>query len=1275
MHPLFSITKSDIKALNDEQARELVARLCMAELEAQNLSRAAVTWGGNQRAADGGVDVGVETTGPMRAGGYIKAAFTMFQVKAEKYPPAKITGEMKPEPKNELRPIFDDIAANGGSYIIVSTHEDVSALYMKDRAHAMDAALVGSSHEGKIALGFYDAQKMADWASAHPTVTIWVRKIFGKPLQGWKAYGAWAHGETDAAAEFLLDDEVRVFGGGRDGDVGALEAINTLRSVSDETLNIRIVGLSGVGKTRFVQALFDDRLKTPNLALDANMAVYCDFQDEIDPPPMVMLDALTTSTSGSVLVVDNCSGALHSRLAAENSKLKRVKLITVEYDIREDDPENTSFYRLEGASPEIIRKILERRFPILNSVDVRTIVDFSDGNARVALALASTATKGGELASLGDETLFRRLFDQTHGPDGELMRTAEVMSLPYSFDGDDTTPTSELAKLSMIADLPVRTLTRHIGELERRGLLQSRSKWRAVLPHAIANRLAKQALAGIPAAELTMELNTASPRLVRSFARRVGYLHDSKVAQALVGKWIAPGAWLSDLYNLDDFTFEIFRNISPVQPERTLQTIENACAAATDEQLGSSRSTALAGILRSLAYDAVLFDRATRVLVKLSRLEHDEPQQGSSREALRSLFHCFHSGTHASISQRHAIVENLIASTDDHEHQIGLLLLASSLSDHNSAHTLEPEFGARKRDHGLAPSTFEEMAQWYRPFLSLAFRFLREIGANARAIELVLAEALRGLWTQRGLWRELKAEIEALDPSTQWAEGWLALRRIATYDRKHFQEGEQEAIEVLSLRLRPVSLESRIRAKVLGRGSFGAEQYDDAETIDDIEHRNERIHEEAEELGRLAAEDPTLVAGLLSDLFTSQSGGSKILRFGVGLGSADTNHDYMLSFRAVLGQNDRAAVSLVVGFLQAWKQKDPLEVERFLDTSLDDDVWGVRFPMLQCGVGLDSIGCRRLERCVAIGKAPVGQFAALMWGRVTDHLTITEIVRLIDAIAGNDQGRLIAVEVLRMVIACSDIKSSDYREELGAAVNRFLAQLEWARVTGRSGVFDSELQAVIEYGVQAAETFDDVRTAFERLTSFGRSNAGKYREFGQYAGPFFRRFPREALDLTFQIDANGRYTTSLRLVGNALGRHVETPVKNISDSFLLDWAGRDSVRQRFVAETCRLYETPDTDEGDEATSLSSIIISLMRAGTDKAAITNIVFARVESSSGHGPYSAGLMKARDILSATATGDAEVDQAVALYINDLNPRIEAQLVAERDEERGRGSGSFE
>ena len=62
MHPIFLLEASDIQALDDKQARELVARLCKAELHAQGIGDAAVTWGGDQKAADGGVDVRVEET-------------------------------------------------------------------------------------------------------------------------------------------------------------------------------------------------------------------------------------------------------------------------------------------------------------------------------------------------------------------------------------------------------------------------------------------------------------------------------------------------------------------------------------------------------------------------------------------------------------------------------------------------------------------------------------------------------------------------------------------------------------------------------------------------------------------------------------------------------------------------------------------------------------------------------------------------------------------------------------------------------------------------------------------------------------------------------------------------------------------------------------------------------------------------------------------------------------------------------------------------------------
>jgi len=51
MHPFFSVTIEEVQRLTDIQARELIARLCGAELRKSGISQAAVTWGGDERQA------------------------------------------------------------------------------------------------------------------------------------------------------------------------------------------------------------------------------------------------------------------------------------------------------------------------------------------------------------------------------------------------------------------------------------------------------------------------------------------------------------------------------------------------------------------------------------------------------------------------------------------------------------------------------------------------------------------------------------------------------------------------------------------------------------------------------------------------------------------------------------------------------------------------------------------------------------------------------------------------------------------------------------------------------------------------------------------------------------------------------------------------------------------------------------------------------------------------------------------------------------------------
>jgi hypothetical protein len=59
-HSLFDITPEHILALDDEGLRLLIARLCKADLRLRGLPVSAVLYGGNQIAADGGIDVRVE---------------------------------------------------------------------------------------------------------------------------------------------------------------------------------------------------------------------------------------------------------------------------------------------------------------------------------------------------------------------------------------------------------------------------------------------------------------------------------------------------------------------------------------------------------------------------------------------------------------------------------------------------------------------------------------------------------------------------------------------------------------------------------------------------------------------------------------------------------------------------------------------------------------------------------------------------------------------------------------------------------------------------------------------------------------------------------------------------------------------------------------------------------------------------------------------------------------------------------------------------------------
>lgn len=571
---LLDITGDDIARLDDTSLRELVGLLCEADFRRAGRSTVGITWGGNQDAADGGFDVFVDSDDAPPNNSFIRRRRTGFQVKKPSMPKSEIIREMKLG--GILRPSIKDLIGASGSYVIVSSSGSVTKSALDDRKGAMKEAVEAEPGHENLHLDFLDRNRVATWVRSHPSLIVWVRNRVGRALVGWRPYDDWARSPGGLEEEYLIDERLRLYDGkrGAEGGLTPQAGIAQLREIlSSPGASVRLAGLSGVGKTRLVQALFDERIG--DKALNRSQAFYTDMSDGPSPDPRTFAEQLKLDGSRAILVIDNCSPDLHRRLTLVCSG-SAVSLITVEYDIRDDLPEETSVFRLEPASNDLIYELVERRFPHITQTDARKVAEFSGGNARVAIALAGTVEAGQTLSGFRDEQLFERLFEQRHDRNPDLMRLAEVCSLVYSFEGTDViSEASELAVLTSMIGKEASDAYHAVRELQERGLVQARGVWRAVLSHAIANRLAARALSRIPREIVVSTFLQSSERLMKSFTRRLNFLHDCDCAVEIVDEWLREDGWIGKgLGNLNPFGMELFRNVAPVSPEKALEAID-----------------------------------------------------------------------------------------------------------------------------------------------------------------------------------------------------------------------------------------------------------------------------------------------------------------------------------------------------------------------------------------------------------------------------------------------------------------------------------------------------------------------------------------------------------------------------------------------------------------------------------------------------------------------------------------------------------------------------
>lgn len=1255
---MFEITGQDILSLSDEDLRSLIGRLCEAELRRHGQSPLGVTWGGDQNAADGGVDVRVSLATPLPTSSAIPRSDVGYQVKAEDIPASRIWAEIRP--KGSIRSSIQDLASRSGAYIMVSSKGTVSDAPLKERKRAMREALQDLPNASALHLDFYDRNRIATWVRDHPGIISWVRQKIGRPIYGWRPYDDWAGSGEGIDAAYLTDETVRIHGSElRSEGLPAAQGIDKLRgTLAREQGVARLVGLSGTGKTRLAQALFDARVGIDPLAPD--LAIYTDLSNNPVPQPLAVASELVAQCRRHVLVIDNCHPELHRSLSEICRRPEsRLSLLTIEYDVKDDLPEDTDVFELRPSSDELIEKLLIRRVDGISQVNANTIARFASGNARVALTLAKTVESGESVASFRDTDLFERLFRQRNEPDKSLLQSARACSLAYSFNAEDRSDgeESELSKLAWVIGKDVRSLHEDIAELQNRDLIQQRGVWKAVLPHAFANRLASAALEAIPRQELAHLIATGPSRLIKSITRRIGYLHTSERAQQLVRDWLADGALLGNVEALDETGKAMLINIAPVEPTSVIDAIERA--ALRQRELGSY----LAGeefrtLLMSLAFESELFDRSVALILELIEPEKPGPYANQVRNCFSSLFSLYLSGTHATVEQRVRVIDDLLRSSNETRRELGLASLGAMLQTSHFSSSQQFDFGGRPRDYGYFPKTREDVLKWFRAALDMcAVHDARDPEISSKIRDL-LSKHLRGLWTEIGLCEEIESICRQFHQKAFWPEGWTAVRSIRHLRHEPLPAEEDAKLAALQLELAPKSLLDRVRGEVLRNTR---DLYTDID-VNDYEAQMQRRERSLIEIGGLLARDSRVFGELMPEL-TRCTSTVTLGPFSKGVVDASNDHPALwkhliASFEA----SDRTTRSteFLCCYLFNLQSVNPDLVESLLEHALRDPQLSEYFPLFQTAVQITPPGVLRLKESLTSGKVPAERFHRLAYAGKS--LQDQAILDLIPLLLGSNDGYPVALDIVWMRTQADQRDKKTLSPELIAAGRLVAEAYDFKRNLNHDAY---HLSNVITSCLSTTEGESIVRRMTDRL----KEQYSKYYGLGsieenQILTALLNAHPILVLDILLGSESSRRETTQFRLFGHY--DLVGSPFNKVPESILLSWCDKvPELRYPLVASAITAF---NEKQNSNAAQWTDIALALLERAPDRVEVIKQYIVQLRPMSWIGSLAARWEANIQLLSRF---ESHEDTKLAAFVRSeregLNQMLEKLKRDELNEEK--------
>jgi hypothetical protein len=1110
-------------------------------------------------------------------------------------------------------------------------------------------------------------------------------------MSGWHPYENWSTPQDSASHEYIVDPHPKVTFLKQSSpdpvqDIHAINKVRELLKASDST--IRLIGMSGVGKTRFAQALFDSQVGES--CLNSGNVVYGDLGESPETTASAIASQLVLSQQETVLVVDNCPAKTHSALTKIILRPgSQVSLLTIDFDVGPDQPENTKVVQLHQNDDSLIDALLVERYSSLSVLDRRRVVEFSDGNARVALTIANNVDESDSLADLSNRELIDRLFlDGRHSPDNDLKRSAEIASLVYAFHIEaESDQKSEVPVLAELAGISETQFFGAISKLVEFGVAQMRGTQRAVLPQALAIKLAVQSLDQIPIDNVLNHFNQPGrERLFKSFTRRLGFLHQSEPACAIAQKLLGNNGPLSDPTGFDDENYLLFQYLAPASPEEALSAIEGAIKGAHGQEIISCEypnRNILINLARNLAYEKDFFKRAAQVLLAFAKVEKENRLDDSGRSHFLEIFWLGLSHTQAPPEFRFEFLKSLLEHGDQIEKQLAVDALEYSLEAemHSSSHL--SDFGSRSRGQEWRPENDDELADWFKS----ALRLLIPIACNndnlARNARIHLSNQIRGL-IRIGIVGPL---IEAISTITQEGlyspEIWKKLCMAMYFDSQYWPPDIQGKVKKLEQQLKPVSLEDRFLTYVTADpwNFYPADP-------ENKEGPEKGTFSAAEEVGKDVANLLDTWPSLANQAIAyNDQGACRSFGFGLAKGSTDISEMWRklttMFCGSEIGVNKTNTlvryiqkmlcklttifcaseiktrnVSMLIGFVKGANEREPDKVQGWLDEAAENEVLSPYIVDLSVAIPINDRSIKRLTKSIQTGNVPLNKYSVLGLGGITHPIPPGDLIVFFkELLVAGDTGHIEVVDILHMYLF-GHKDDSDVSPEIFAFGSELLRS---SQIYLKKPPKDNSLDRIAKRCLAGQDKEQEARQVFEQILLAPRLHIdnldGLIRTLGNL-------HPKAILEMALENDIKAR------LIGNELFGNTNDLPRNNSHSALNDNVALlfDWVMEEPSSRAIRLagYVSYFCKSDDGSLIWSPIAEELIRIPGEAKGVLNVIYGRFFSGSSTGPFSNKFVERKPLIEVLKH---HTDHSVRLWADDALLRLDKYIAELIEQERSR------